>query len=69
MVPRRAMLRAIAAALLVGAALGFVWPVHAWVSRADPSIFGIPFSIVWVFLGQLAVFVGLLLLFSTEHDR
>lgn len=59
--PRKAGL-----ALLLAAAAAFVWPLHAIATRIHPLILGIPFSLAWIILGQLAVFLGLLLLFLTE---
>lgn len=58
--------RVLAACLLTGAALAFIWPVHALVTRFEPLIFGIPFSLAWIILGQVTVFAGLVLLFLTE---
>lgn len=56
----------VAALMLCGAVVSFVWPVHAWASRVEPIIFGLPFSIVWIVFWQLMVFAALLLLFRLE---
>lgn len=53
--------------LLIAAALAFVWPLHALVSRFHPMVFGVPFSLVWIVLGQLSVFLALLMLYLTEE--
>lgn len=58
--------RVLGALLLAGAAAAFLWPLHAVATRYHPLILGVPFSIVWIVLGQVTVFLGLLLLFLTE---
>lgn len=60
---RRLWLRALGVLCLAGAVLGFIWPVHALASRYYPLVFGIPFSLAWIVMGQVAVFLGLLALY------
>lgn len=62
-ISRRGSLRWLGAFFLVGALLAFIWPLHALVSRYYPLILGVPFSLVWIVLGQAAVFLGLLALY------
>lgn len=60
---RKSFLRVLGACLLVGALLVFTWPLHALASRYEPYVLGVPFSVAWIVLGQLAVFLGLLALY------
>lgn len=62
-ISRRASLRWLGAFFLVGALLAFTWPLHALVSRYYPLVLGVPFSLAWIVMGQVAVFLGLLALY------
>ncbi len=57
---RRLVLRTLGVLLLAGALLAFIWPLHALASRYHPLVFGVPFSLVWIVMGQASVFLGLL---------
>lgn len=63
---RRGWPRFLGLFLLVGAGLAFIWPVHALATRYYPLILGVPFSVVWIVIGQATVFTGLLILYLTE---
>lgn len=62
----RTLMRLVSGMMLVGAVLAFLWPLHALASRVHPLVLGIPFSITWIFSWQVAVFLGLLLLYRSE---
>lgn len=57
---RRLVLRTLGVLLLAGALLAFIWPLHALASRYHPLVFGVPFSLAWIVMGQASVFLGLL---------
>lgn len=59
----RSGLRILGALSLVIALLAFTWPLHALASRYYPLIFGVPFSLAWIVIGQAVVFLGLLALY------
>lgn len=63
---RHRVFRLVAAVLLCCAVLAFVWPLHALASRYHPVILGVPFSLAWIVVGQVTVFLGLLLMFLGE---
>lgn len=66
-ISRRAGLRTLGALFLMGGLLAFTWPIHAMVSRYYPLVFGVPFSLAWIVMGQAAVFLGLLALFRARY--
>lgn len=62
-VSHRVWLRTLGVLFLVGGLLAFTWPLHAVMSRYYPLVFGVPFSLAWIVIGQAAVFLGLLAIY------
>ncbi|AZR74860.1 hypothetical protein BBF96_07580 [Anoxybacter fermentans] len=49
--------------------LAQIWPIYLIGNRLYPFVLGMPFSMFWVVLWIVIIFIGLLIKFNQEYRR